>query len=393
MILDQSQYNTAPVANVKEKSASKLARNVQILELYNRAAFANRLPAVDISEYEKSFYTEVKEKGLDGTTTVARGTGLLQTNYQNQMHTMIPLGGVWEQAGAEVIRDVSGAVVQFLGHYNGIGSGYQPLSTAAAANWAALTAVTNDQPGQIRNEQTSLLGYVVETFIRKAVLQGFLGDADAIINLYERNFMEKDLLHDDELATDSIVLNANIAGSASAGATVGNIVQTFLNMRSKLQAKGAKRVDVHLNADGLNQMLSAREGGTSGQFLLFNVGNGDTATFTPVRNADGSDKESGLVGMLQGSRVYLNNGIRNTYTPTGNNITAVTGGSNTAMIVGDSRLLGLGIGKNDLNETTVIANTEQTFRTGTIIVGRTRFAGATPIMPDAFGYFTFPASA
>lgn len=390
MIVTKSTKTADELSGVYNKAVvqHKIQRNAKLLELYNSIAQnVGGARLVNVAQYLKSADLAEVAKGLDGTTTTARGTRLLQTNYQNTIQTLVPLGGVFEEAGANVMRNEPGTEVQFMGYYRGKGSGYLPLANNASATWAGLTGVTNDQTRTIINERASLVGHIVETFVRKSVLQGFLGDANAIINLFEEDFMLRDALHDDELGFDAIVLNAAIAGSPLSGAEQGNLVQTFLNIRAELGAVGVSKADLHLSSNGANQLLSERD--AEGNFLTFTLGAGKVVQFQYARNSDGSNKEVGFIGSLDGSKVYINNGISDECQTTGNNITATSGGDKTAMVIGDTRLLGIGSGKEDLNTTDVVSQTEEAIRRGVVSVFRTRHAGAVPIIPQSFGYAAF----
>lgn len=389
MILEKTQL---PVQNyTKGDKATVFNRNVQLLELHNKVAYACNMPdkMINIQEYAKSFDTEF-EKGLDGGTSTA-GSGLLQTNYINRLTSIAPQGGVFEMAGAEILRNQPGTQLQFLSHYAGTGSGYQKLaSNNASGVYSSLTSVTNDKSGTWYNPTAPIEGYIVETFVRKSLLRGYMGNPNDIINIYQSDFLRRDELLLDEICADKIVLNSGVAGVASAGASVGNLAQTFLNARAVLKARGVRNVDLHLSPNGHNQFISQRANST-GQFLLFNIGNGETAQYTPIRNADGTDKEVGLVGTFEGSKVYINNGVRDVYTTTGNNISAVTGGSNTAMLIGDSRYVGAGTGISQYNETTIISDTETARRLGVVSIFRDTAAGGEVMNPQAWTYFAFSA--
>jgi hypothetical protein len=371
---------------------SMLKEANQFLQAYNRYALMHpNFKPVNVADYMKSFEQRVYEKGLDATTTVARGTRLLQTNYINRPKTFGPQGGAFEEAGAEIVRNAPGQVVQFFNHYGGTGSGFTAAATNASTTWSGLTSTTNDQAGTIFNEQATMTLQVVEVFIRKSVLQGYLGNANDILSLYEDDFNRRLELLIDEVGADAVVLNSNVAGFANSGATVGNLIQTFLNARADLRSKGAVTVDLHVNTNGLLKIESERAS-TTGEFLLKNtISSNKNEIWTPVRSSDGTMKNVGLVGILDGSRVFLNHGVRNTYTASGNNISAITGGTKTAMIIGTSELLGVGVGKDDVTGSYVFRDELDTFRRGAVVVGRDVFVGGVPTLPTYWTYSHFDA--
>lgn len=375
-----------PIYKSKALQVEMLA-DLDILKKHNKVMGELGWRKVSIDEIEN--FQQDKVKGLDGGTT-ARGSGFLQRRYNNNIRTIVPRGGVLAEAGADIQMNVSGAFLQTTGLTMSTGSGYVDLATNASATYSGLNETSNDQAGTVYSETANFLLKFKENFIRKSLLAGILDDPQLIIDTYRQNFADTDTLLVDELGIDSIYLSTSVSGSAQSGASVGSLVQTFLNLKAGLRAKGVGNIDLHLSPRGYNRLFSERANST-GQFLIFNLPSGNTVMYNPVRNPDGSDKAKGLVGILDGSKVYINNGVRDNYTVTGNNITGFSGGvGKTAMFVGDTSYLLAGTNENFAGGgTQLIVDDVVAARKGAIYIARTIGAGACIVNPDAFGYCHF----
>jgi hypothetical protein len=375
------------VAN--EQSSSTNFKNMpQLTELARQAVTLHneivaKFPSLNAKsiDMETLDETKVNMKGLDAGAA-ATGSGLLQTVYMNNPVSMGPSGFTVVKAGAEYLSNQPGAQLQFLAHYAGEGSGYAAMSTNNASGvYSAVTSVTNDKSGTTYNETASILGYIVETFIRNSILQGMAnGNPNDLINMYQADFVRRDGLLLDELAMDSVAGNAAIAGTAISSVTEAPMFQTILNIRAALQKKGLQRCDIHTDAITMNEIQSERD--AEGRFMT-TMGK---FVWKDVMNADGTRPDAGLVGVVDGIRFFVNHGCRSTYAVTGNNITALTGGTKKAIFVGDSRMLGVGTGLDALTKTTVVANDLEVLRKGVVAVARQVWAGAAVKLPDAFGY-------
>jgi len=360
-------------------------KELQLIKFHNEkmAPLIGSEVKIDVEEY-------LNEKGLDGTTNNARGLALAsQVNYRTEFKTRGPQGGAWEAAGAEILRDQPGSQLEFSAHQAGKGSGFLPVANNASGTYSGLTDVTNDQPGTIYNESAPLVNHVIETFVRKSVLQGYMGDYSAIINMYQSDFSRRDELLIDELISDNLVTNANVAGTAISGATNFPILQTIIDIVADLEGKGAMNLGVHGSPRALAALTS--EKGADGHFGTTGV------KFIPKNGVIGAEQDNPFLrGYLSGGPfttlipLFVNNGIRDTYAVTGANITALGGGDNTALIVADAEMVGGGTGKSELNETEVF-KTPETHRKGAIVIARNVVAGGQVINPESVGYVHIPA--
>lgn len=270
---------------------------------------------------------EVKNKALTGA---ADNSGLGSTRTENKFpfdaaRVDIAGGDVYRGAGAMYLPE---QVVGWTGAgFTGIGEW-----TAATSG----TAYTDDALTTPTTSKTINLGqYKIKMPVNIwQMLNNYAGSTAQLVSfLTEMAEIKKGFLRDNLVTTD---ITTNASGVAANGASQFALALTVYDMIRAIRANsGAQspRLGVFANQTGVAKLQSEQD--SAGNFKNSdNINMDPFVKFTPTL-VNGVQPAYGQVGIMSGVPVFQTESVLNTYTAVGNDITAQTGGANTAIVVAD----------------------------------------------------------
>jgi hypothetical protein len=371
----------ALISNTKSKFPSQ--RVSAFFEAFNAKMDELGLPERKITEVDDTaFYNELSEmnkKALTGAA-VNTGSGLVATTFNPLTEIVGVNGGVFLSSGVQFKDNQVGSAVfpaaTNLGHYVAAPSG---------------TSTTNEVYGTRGSTYTiPLTSYNAEVLINdNPILTSYIGSPAQLYALFEDYLNREKLVLSDNILTNAITTNANIANLAASTETYAPVGSTILRMITNLAKYASGKTAVYLNHAGfyiwLNERNSLGDGVKypGGEFIY--------------SSANKIIPSEGLVGYYAGAAVYIvptdgTTGILSTYTVNGSNvITAQTGGTKTVVIVGIPQRAAIAKAGN-INDSITIFNRENSltnFRDGTTVIGARTVMGAGVLEAGSWQLYAF----
>lgn len=270
---------------------------------------------------------DIKNKSLTGS---AANSGLGSTRTENKFpfdlaRVDITAGDVYRNAGALYLPE---QVVGWTGAgITGVGK-WTPATSGTPYATDALTTPTI-------SKTINLALYNIKMGIDIwPMLNNYAGNTAQLVAIFEEIAeIQKGVLRDDLISAD-ITGDTNVSGVAANGSSYFPLALTVDSMIRAIRTQGGVRppkLGIFVNQIGAAKLAAEQD--ANGNFK--NSDNIQMDAFTKFVPVSGETPVSGKIGTMSGVPVYQTESILNTYTVVTNNITAQTGGNNTAIVVAD----------------------------------------------------------
>jgi hypothetical protein len=347
----------------------------QVGAVLNEFLTHKKLKPINLTEINPEV---IENKKTFSGAAAATGAGLIETRVATPITFLSQRGGVFIESGIN-FKDNAAFNVTF----NGVRTdGSFTLVACGTATTNEISTFSNGTATLLR--ETAFIEGCEDVLARTP-------DANSTIAVFEELLENEKLILADNKVAASITSNAGVAAINPTGlSTIGEITDGMLAMIGNLggfYTNTGNGLAFYLNRQGFSRML--REQTNTGAFISgrpFGQGYFERAF------VNGRAPTHGLVGYFDGYPVFLTPGILNTYTANATGvITAQTGGTNTAVILAETGVLGLARAGREFDDLVVFdtKNDRQAALEGEVTILATTYMAAVTIIPAGANYFAF----